>query len=561
MTGHPALDPDDGTTVDIIAVGSGAAGLMAALATSVRGGSALVVEATDQLGGTTSWSGANLWVPFNRFARAAGHQDDRATAEAYVRRCLGDRADDPRWAVFFDRINDVIGFLETHTRLRFYLTNYPDSFAEWDEGSSARHLGTDLLEKPRLGPLAGRIRHMPGPAVHLRYMDFQTMRVPFLLTRLAKLKLGLKVAWRKFRGRYGMGYAFVLGLVEACLARGVRFALNTRVTGLVRDGPRIVGVVCEREGRQITYRARRGVVLATGGFDHDKALMAEFLPGPIEETMTPPVNRGDHVRLAREVGAQLGAMDEAWFLPGKVLPGAKPYEGTLIGTWLTGDRIWPHLIWVNSRGERFVNESAQNSALAFYARDPATGEQPNLRSWTVFDAQYRARYPVLMTLQPGQPDPDWLIRADTLESLAARIGVPSERLVATVARFNGFARAGKDLDFGRGEGAYDHYFGDHSRPHHTLGTIEKPPFYAWPNAPSSVGTKGGLMTTADGQAISVDGSVIPGLYASGNCSATFNGPITVAAAMTIPPALVMSMAAVEKAFRDNEPDDSAPDTE
>ena len=244
-------------------------------------------------------------------------------------------------------------------------------------------------------------------------------------------------------------------------------------------------------------------------------------------------------------------MDEAWYLPGKVLPTAAPYEGKLIGSWLTGDRIWPHTLWVNSRGERFVNESAQNTSWAHFRKDPATGEMPNYRSFTILDTQYRERYPVLMSLQPGMPDPDWLVKASTLAELAAKIGVPVDALEGTVARFNNMARAGRDLDFGRGEGAYDRYFGDFSRPHHTLGTIEKPPFFAYANAPSSVGTKGGMMTDEKARVVRDDGSTIPGLFASGNAAAAFNGPITVAAATTIPPALVMSQVAVETALLGN----------
>lgn len=537
---------DHDKTYDLICVGSGAGGLMAALRASELGSRVLVLEATSLLGGTTSFSGANLWVPFNKWARQAPEADTRERAEAYVRRCLGPRADDPRWAVFFDRINEVVDYLASNTGLRFFPTRYPDSFGEWPEGSCRRHLGTDLLKVPDLGSLNGKVRHPPGLSIYLRYKDFDNMRIPFMLTRGEKARLGLRVLWRRLRGQVGMGYAFVLGLVDANLKRGVTFKLESRVTKLVIEQGAVVGVEVNGTER---YCARRGVLLATGGFDHNESLMKQFLPGSIEDTMTPPVNLGDHVEFARQAGAKLKYMDEAWYLPAKVLPGAALYEGKPIGTWITGDRIWPHMLWVNSRGKRFVNESAQNSANAFYEVDPVSQEQPNLVSWTVFDAQFRSRYPVLMSLYPGQPDPDWLVSASTIAELAGKIGVPAETLQSSIERFNQFALNGRDEDFRRGEGAYDNYFGDHRRPHHTLGTVEKAPFYAYRNSRSSVGTKGGIAANAHGQALDDGDQVIPGLYVAGNASAAVNGPITVAAAATIPPALVAAFVAAEHVCR------------
>jgi 3-oxosteroid 1-dehydrogenase len=517
---------------------------MAALRASELGAKVLVLEATSLLGGTTAFSGGNLWVPFNRWARQVPELDTRERAEAYVRRCLGPRADDARWPIFFDRINEVIEYLESKTLLRFFPTRYPDSFGEWAEGSCSRHIGTGLLTVPDLGTLNGKVRRPPSLSVYLRFKDFDDMRIPFLMTRSAKARLGLRVLWRRLRRKVGMGYAFVLGLIEANLRRGVAFKLNSRVTRLIVDHGAVVGVEVNGTDR---YHARRGVVVASGGFDHNDALMRQYLPATIEDTMTPPVNLGDHIALAQQVGASLQRMNEAWYLPAKVLPGAGPYEGKQLGTWITGDRVWPHMLWVNSRGERFVNESAQNSANAFYQLDPETGERPNLISWTIFDTQFRRRYPVLMSLYPGQPDPDWLVSARTMPELAEKIDVPLNNLQTTVARFNDFAVNGRDDDFARGEGAYDQYFGDHRMPHHTLGTVREPPFYAYRNSRSSVGTKGGIAINACSQALDDSGRVIPGLYAAGNSSAALNGPITVASAATISPTLVAAYVAAENA--------------
>lgn len=541
-------DDIETTSYDFICIGSGAAGLMGALRAADRGARVLVLEATDLLGGTTSFSGANLWVPFNRWARQGPDADSRQRAEAYVKRCLGDRADDPRWSVFFDRINEVVEYIEQRTAVRFFPTRYPDSFGEWPEGTCKRHIGTDLLKIPDLGVFNNQVRRPPGLTVHLRYRDFDSMRIPFLFTRAAKLRMGMRILFRRWQGKVGMGYAFVLGMLEACLRMGVTFKLEHKVQRLVFQDGKVCGVAGQSPAGHFEFHAKQGVLIGSGGFDHNIELMKEYLPGTIEETMTPPVNQGDHIHFAKQVDAELAHMDEAWYLPGKVLPGAKPYEGKKIGTWLTGDRIWPHMLWVNSKGKRFVNESAQNSANAFYAVDSESGEQPNLTSWTILDNQFRQRYPILMSLYPGQEDPEWLIKADSIKALANKINVPADVLQSTIDRFNQFAQKGKDDDFQRGEGAYDHYFGDHRLPHHTLGTIEKPPFYAYKNSRSSVGTKGGIRINQHSQAIANDGSVIQGLYVAGNASAALNGPISVAAAATIPPALVAAMVAADHAI-------------
>lgn len=526
---------------DFVAIGSGAAGLMGAAIAAEQGARVAVLEAQPLIGGTTCFSGALLWAPCNRWQAAAGIADDRATVERYIERCLGpERARDPRWKVFLDEINDVLRWLEANTPMRFQLTHYPDSYGEWPDGRRTRHVVSRPVSLRPLGEWVSKLRR-PAHAGQdaLTMLDIETTHA-WLSPRAPRnmLRLVPKVISRKLTNRVGMGVGLIAALLSYVLGRGAVVRTEHRVMALIRENGRVTGVKVSTPTGERHIRAHRGVLLACGGFDHDEALKAELLPGPIAGPQSPAVGRGDNIRLAREVGARMAALDEAWYLPSLVPPGGV-YEGRPLPVPILAERYAPHTLWVNRAGERFVNESGQNAANAFYIRD-AQGNLPNLPCFTIFDRQYRDRYHLFLTVAPKDPDPPNLVRADTLEELAARIGVNATGLVRTVARFNQMAARGQDDQFGRGLGAYDTYFGERNAPHPNLGTIEKPPFYAFEVLTGAVGTKGGPLTNADGCVIAQNGDVIEGLYAAGNACAAFNGPITVAGGCTIPPALVMA---------------------
>jgi succinate dehydrogenase/fumarate reductase flavoprotein subunit len=532
--------------VDLLAIGSGAAGLSAVLTAADKGARVMVVEATQALGGTTAFSGALLWVPGNRYAREAGFADSRAAVEAYIKRVLGERAANPLWQVFLDHINPVIDFLADRLGIGFTLTRYPDSYGEWPEGRTCRHIEPTPFSMDRLGEWKNLVRSAPMPQFLLIEEVFADGAIRSF--EAAMRKFGPIVQERMSRGERTGGGGFVGALLKGCLDRGVQVLLNTRVVELLEEGGRIVGVHATQPEGELRVKAHKGVVLACGGFDWNEELKAKYLPGPIAGPQSPPVNLGDNITLAEAVGAQLAYLDEAWYLPTSTVPGLI-YEGKPNHWPLIGDRIWPHNLWVNAAGKRFVNESGQNTAEALYEKDPATGILKNLPCWCIFDQQYRDKYSVLMTIQPGAPDPDWLIKDITLRGLAMKINVDADGLEATIARFNTLVRAGKDEDFGRGDGAYEGYFGDREAPHPCLGTVEKPPYYAVQVITSGVGTKGGAKTNANGQVLNRQGAAIPGLYAAGNAAANFNGPRTVAAGCTIPPALVMGYLSALHALR------------
>jgi 3-oxosteroid 1-dehydrogenase len=301
--------------------------------------------------------------------------------------------------------------------------------------------------------------------------------------------------------------------------------LSVRARELLVEDDRICGLRAEQGGREVVLRAKRGVILATGGFEWNKELCAQFLGGLVTHPPSPPSSEGDGLKMAMALGADLANMSAAWWCPSVVVPGEE-YDGRPLSRGDFAVRSLPHSIIVNRQGQRFVNEAHNYNDMMkpFFTFDPVSYERPNLPAFLIVDQSFRDRY-MLMTLLPGQPSPPWLPQADTLEGLARKIGVDPAGLMATAQRFNAFAREGVDRDFRRGESAYDHFYGDPEHgPNPNLGPLEKPPFFALQVFPGSIGTKGGPRVNEDGEVLRVDGAPIRGLYAAGNVMAGVTGP-------------------------------------
>ena len=329
---------------------------------------------------------------------------------------------------------------------------------------------------------------------------------------------------RMDKGLVVQGNALIAGLLKASLDLGITILLETRAESLVRENGRVVGVRAHKDGGDYAVGAGGGVVLATGGFEWNEELKKKYLPGVLTHPNTPPFNEGDGALMAAELGADLASMHDVWWMPSTSVPGEE-YEGKPYSQLCIAERACPHTILVNRKGKRFVNESGNYNDVgkAFsHFNENGTGLR-NVPAYAILDTQYREKYS-LLTVSPGDPDPDWFIKDDTLTGLAAKIGVDPGGLIETVARFNGFVKDGKDPDFGRGDSAYDRYVGDISAVHPNLGTIEKPPFYAAPMHPGCLGTKGGPTTNENAQVLDVRGKIIDGLYAAGNAMAPVSGP-------------------------------------
>jgi succinate dehydrogenase/fumarate reductase flavoprotein subunit len=291
--------------------------------------------------------------------------------------------------------------------------------------------------------------------------------------------------------------------------------LGTSAVKLLKDRERIVGVEVERDGVRERHGARLGVVLATGGFEWNPRLVRGFLGVPELTPASPPTGLGLGIELALEVGAAIGNMTNAWWdvvmhEPGQNYDGKPYYQTTTLWRGRAGTMM------VNRHGRRFVNESMNYSDMGVIMKafDPLAYEFPNMPSHILFDRTLRENFRI-GSLDPDTPDPDWLIRSDTVAELAEQAGIDREGLARQLKRFNRDAARGVDPDFHRGEDPYDRYRGDPSSPHPNLRPLE-PPFYAIPQTLGCLGTKGGPVTNTDAQVVDFHGRPIPGLYACGN---------------------------------------------
>ncbi|MBB6347798.1 FAD-dependent oxidoreductase [Nonomuraea muscovyensis] len=508
---------------DIVVAGSGAAGLTAALAAAAGGASVVVLEAADRWGGTSGISGGAVWVPVNH--RSAGDSADDALA--YCARHAPGR--DPELVrAFVEAAPRMARFVEEHSPITFTAMRYPDTFAETPGGRAAgRHLEVAPLKVGALGPWNELVWPMPYPSVLTNDEVFGggvhgggALPYELLQRRMAADEVT-------------MGLGLVVGLLHGCRAAGVELVRGARVRELVQssDGT-VTGVVAEVGGERREIAARRGVVLANGGFEADTGLSRRQLGSPAPVPLAPPVNDGDALRMALAAGAEPAHLGESWCWPAVQVPG-ETWElapGVPRPRMVVSERTMPHVLWVNQHGRRFVNEATHNCCLALAETDPSTHQPRNGPAWAVGDAQFRERYAVA-GVAPGQPAPDWLITADSLAELAGLLGVDAKALEETAARFNAGAREGHDPDFGRGESVYDRYTGDPMAPHPTLGTVEVPPFFALPLHRGTIATKGGARTDGAARVLRWDDTPVPGCFAAGTAAAALFGPGAIANGM------------------------------
>lgn len=529
---------------DVLVLGSGAAGLTAALSAHEAGARVRLLERGTKIGGTSAISGGVIWVADNPRMRAAGIADSREDALAYFRSLdHGDLVDDTLEA-FIDKGSEALGFLETIDALKVaVLPGYPDYYLDRPgaKPGGGRALDHDLFALTELGEWAERILAIDEP----KPMMLRETPLGGGSGVVAPEELGRRMAAQE----RGFGQAMVARMLKACLARGIEPECRIAVDRLWLDNGRVKGVVLV-DGSRIA--AAQGVIIATGGFEWDTDMRQAFLRGPVTAPASPPSAAGEGLKLAMAAGAKLGNMTQAWWAPTIAQPDRRWPGGEQRAEPVLIERTVPHSLLVNRSGQRFCNEAANYSALAgaFHAFDPQSYDYPNLPAWLVFDAQYAARYP-LGTRLPPAPIPDWVPRAESLAGLAGLIGVDPAALEATVARFNAHARDGHDPDFQRGTSAYDHFYGDRSRSAAavTLGPVEQAPFFAVRIEIGLLGTNGGARTDGAARILGHDGRPIPGLFGAGNAIACPTGGIYAGAGGTLGPALTFGYIAGRSAAR------------
>ncbi|MBT9385663.1 FAD-dependent oxidoreductase [Pseudooceanicola sp. CBS1P-1] len=560
MSAAPGTDagidarPVDGAVYDLIIVGSGAGGLATAVTAAHLGLNVAVLEKAPVLGGTTAWSGGWLWVPRNPLATEAGIEEPAEAPMTYLRALMGNRAGDPQIRRYLETGPEMIRFFRDHTALAFVDGNRVPDFNDLPGAApGGRSVCAAPFDGRRLGPWIDRLRP-PLDIISLAGMGiasgadmkhfFAALRRPgstlYVARRLARH------GWDLLRHRRSMqlvnGNALVAALMRSALDRGVALFADAPVTALRQEGGAITGVTLASGA---TLSARRGVVLATGGFPHDPGLQRRlFAPeaGPLHHSAAPRDNSGDGLRLAEALGAQIrdDLSDAAAWAPVSRVPDGR-------GGWQNFphliDRAKPGIIAVRGRGERFTNEadSYHRFMRALFAATP-DGVAPE--AWLIADHRAQRRW----GLGWARPAPfplgryrrnGYLKSGRTLRALAHACNLDPATLEATVARFNAAALAGEDPDFGRGASAYNRVQGDADhRPNPALGALTQGPFHAVRILPGSLGTFAGLDADEYARVRDGAGRPIPGLFAAGNdLSSIFagqypSGGITLGPAMT-----------------------------
>ncbi len=551
----PAADQDDAWNhqVDFLVVGSGCGGLTAALAAHAHGLDTLVIEKASVYGGSTALSGGNIWIPNNPTLRREGLADSRDDVRHYLDAVVGDRVPAANIDAFIDNGPRTMEFLEgASPHLRFqWCAGYSDYHPERPGGRARGRT---------IEPLPFNLKKLGDDEQSLRPAALAT---PGGLFVTSKEFARLNMVMRSWPGRLAamqtvgravkglvlrrhmdtLGRALIGRLRLATKDAGIPLWLNTALQSLITDeSGAVLGVHARRDGAVLRIRARKGVLLACGGFEHNGEMRKRFLRdgGKDNYSAGSADNTGDGIVAGQAVGAAVDLMDDAWWMPAFRRPDR-------VMSVLVSERSIPRSIIVDQTGRRFVNEAAPY--VTFVHRQLAGGHDP---IWFVFDRKAKNRYQ-FGGVMPGQKFPDdWFTsglmhRAESVEELASRIGVPPASLRETLDRFNGFARAGQDSDFGRGNSAYDNYYGDPTLPHPTMDVIDSAPFYAARIQAGDLGTKGGLVYNAHGQVLSANGAVIMGLYATGNTSAAVMGNDYAGAGATIGPAMVFGFVSARHA--------------
>ena len=503
---------DQFASYDIAVIGSGAAGLMAALSASVAGARVIVVERSPLIGGTSAISGGQIWSPLNDCMSRAGTPDARDEALTYLSRVTLDQVPADRLERYLDGSAALLKSLETWTDLRFFRVERPDYHPDFAGARDGRSLEPLPYDTSRLGDWRRRIRTSPvrGPTTSREAREGISADI---------------VAARRAADTRTQGAGLVAGLVQACLDRGVAFELGTRAIDLVWQERRVRGSRLQRADGDEHVLSSERVVLATGGFEWNPRLKAAFLSRADEAPTSPPWNEGDGLIMGLKLGAGVDHMTEAWWTAAVRVPGEE-WDGRPMFRNIVRELALPGSVMVNAQGRRFVNEASSYHDLgkAFQHFDPGAYRYPNAKAWLIFDARFKARYSIV-NVPATAAAPDWFRSGASPAELAAILDIPSATLEATLRAMNAAALSGVDPEFRRGSDRHGRQYGDPDhRPNPCLGQLLEAPFYAIPILHGNNGTKGGLRTDHEGRVQKFDGDIIAGLYACGNVAASTMGP-------------------------------------
>lgn len=555
--------PQNAFDCDVLVAGSGAGGLGTATACRALGLDVILVEKTHRYGGTTARSGGVLWIPGNSVNRAAGVEDNREAALAYIRHEAGDRFDAARVDAYLEHGPAMVDFFLQRTRVRFRpMVAFPDYHPDAPGAAiRGRSIQAQSILRDEFGPALrrwGQLAALAPPLPGATFMGlnvsreempkfYAAVRSPaafaYVARELAAHGLDLAIHGKSLRAVNGA--ALVVRLALSFLEQGGRMWLTAPIRSLLMERGCVVGALIEREGQMVEVRARRGVVLAAGGFPHDlerrRALYPHHPDAEGHISIAPRSNTGDGLRLAEAVGA---AITDAW-------PG--PAAWTPASADLLRARVFPHfvdrgkpgVIMIDAHGRRFVNESDPYPDIGAVMTRLAEGGRPGV-GYMIADRTALRRYGLGMVRPAPIPHGAWLrsgylVRDMSVRGLALRLDIDPDVLEGTIDRFNAAASAGADADFGKGRGIYNRYQGDpRHEPNPCLAPLLRPPFYAVKLKPGDIGTFAGLRTDSRARVLGRDGEAIPGLYAAGNDQASVFGGGYPGGGATLGPAMTFA---------------------
>ncbi|MGW5071817.1 FAD-binding protein [Rhodococcus sp. NPDC004095] len=577
-TSSDAVDQAHDHTVDVLVVGSGGGGMTAALTADAAGLDVLVIEKSSHYGGSTALSGGGIWVPGAPAQRRDGYSPSPEGVVEYLRAITGGLVDEARLRRYVDAAPRMMAFLEELSpRLEFvWKPGYADYYPELPGGSALgstinvppidlRELGSE--EENLIKPLALAPKGIWLGPKDLRsfYQIRQSWRGKVVL---------LKLLWRMFRARVfgdriaAIGQSLVARLRLAMTERDIPLWLDAPMQSLITDAAgAVTGAVVERDGRELKVRARRGVILASGGFERDLAWRMEHQPVIDQDwSFGNPASMGDGIRAAEKAGAATELMDESWWFPAIQWPGGRMQ-------FMLNERMMPSQFVVNGAGRRFCNEAEPYMDFGHAMIEGQKSGVTHIPCWLITDQRSWKRYVVAGHLPipriPWAPVPTgskipqaWLDSgvvhtAGSWDELAEKIGVPATELRATADRFNVMAGRATDDDFRRGESVYDNYYGDPTLPNPNLFPLQGPPYLAFRMVLGDLGTSGGIRTDEDARALRSDDTVVPGLYAVGNTSAPVMGRSYAGAGATIGPAMTFGYVAARHIVGRDESGDSS----
>jgi 3-oxosteroid 1-dehydrogenase len=521
------------STVDVVIVGSGGGGMVAALTAADTGASTVVLEKQEKLGGSTAMSGGIMWVPNNPVMRANGVPDSYEDAMVHFETVVGDvgpASSFERRHAFLTAGPEMISFLQERGVRFVYCPGYSDYYSNAKGGHDiGRGIEPVAFDGRVLGAWFEELQPGLAQSLGLSVMTNEARSLSHYNRSIGAFATSGRVVFRTYAARLRRqalltnGASLIAQMLKIAIDRGIPVWTESPLEELMVEDGRVVGVRTTRAGSPVLIRARRGVLLATGGFAHNPEMRGQYggdQPNRAKWSIANPGDTGEAMQAAMRLGAKTDFMDEAWWLP-------SPRTGRFGQSTLDQARQRPRTIYVDAAGHRFVNESNSYMEVGreMYARDKTSRAVP---CWLIFDDRYRKRY-AHQRSRPGRfprklLEGGMLKQAWTLSDLARLCDIDPSGLSETVERFNRNAVLGIDPDYGRGESAYNRALGDpNPRVHPCLGPIDEPPYYGVQVVPGDIGTCGGLVTNEHAQVIDHDDRPIEGLYATGNATATVMG--------------------------------------